>query len=91
MEESGLEEFVPAELTEVVPSLGNLFPKTDRRCRSTVHDDLYFIGFDQALMSGSALGVCGFEVAEKIATDMRTFSAGMRPEEFARAPWEFGD
>ena len=89
--ESGLEEFVPAELTEVVPSHGNLFPKTDRRCRSTVHDDLYFIGFDQALMSGSALGVWGFEVAEKIATDMRTFSAGMRPEEFARAPWKFGD
>ena len=86
--ESGLDEFVPAELTEVVPSHGNLFPKTDGRCKSTVHDDLYFVGFDQALMSGQALGLWGFEVAEKIASDLGTFSVGMRPEEFVRAPWE---
>lgn len=85
---SGLDEFVPAELTEVVPSHGNLFPKTDGRCRSVVHDDLYFVGFDQALMSGQALGVWGFEVAEKIALEIGVFSASMRPDEFLCAPWE---
>lgn len=39
-------------------------------------------------MSGLALGVWGFEVAEKIATALGTFSPNQRPSEFSCAPWE---
>jgi len=84
----GLEEFVPGELTAIVPTHGHLFPKTDGRCASTVYDDIYFVGFDQSLMSGLSIGVWGFEVGEKIATKLGTFSAHQRPPEFSRAPWE---
>lgn len=84
----GLDEFVPAELLNDAASAGHGFPKTNGRCASTVHDDLYFVGFDQALMSGLALGLWGFEVAERIATVMGTFAPSMRPPELQRAPWE---
>ncbi len=86
--EPGLEEFVPAELLTRVPSHGRLFPKTDSRCASTVYDDIYFVGFDHSLMSGLSLGLWGFEVGEKIATALGTFSPDQRPPELVRAPWE---
>merc|ERR1719436_499853 len=45
-----------------------LLPLTDRRCRSSVDDSLFFVGFDQAVNGGLAMGFwgwsCGFSVAQ---------------------------
>lgn len=64
-----------------------VYPVTDQRCRSTVRPGLYFVGFDMSPFGGMAHGHWGFEVGEKIATALGTFSDALRPAEFGRAPW----
>ncbi|MEM7541399.1 MAG: NAD(P)/FAD-dependent oxidoreductase [Pseudomonadota bacterium] len=83
----GLGEFLPHDLMEIVKSHGSLYPKTNRRCTSSVHGDIHFVGFDHALLGGLGLGHWGFEIAEKIAQRLGSFHHSMRPSEFLSSPW----
>lgn len=83
----GLDGFFPEELTALGKDHGMRFPATDGRCRSTVHPDLFFVGYDLALFGGLNHGHWGFEVGEKIATELGSFREAMRPPEYDRAPW----
>lgn len=83
----GVEEFFSSRVTEYEEDCQLDIPKTDRRCRSTDYDNLYFTGFERSLNGGLSWGTWGFEVAEKIATEMGTFQPEMRPPEFSVAPW----
>ena len=83
----GLEELLPDDITEHRSGDGQSVPKTDHRCHSLVHDNLYFAGYDFSLWGGLSHGLWGFEVAEKIATKLGVFRPEMRPEEFGGEPW----
>ena len=82
-----LEEFRPSEVEalEMKRHLGYHFPTTDDCCRTVDHEDLYFIGFDQALTSGRALGLRWVEGRKKQIVDtLGTFFSQLRQKELTR-------
>lgn len=62
-------------------------PLTDKRCRSQVHPDLWFVGWELGLMGGLHWGLWGWEVGEKIAAELETFDVEQRPADIGAAPW----
>ncbi|MEQ8233613.1 MAG: NAD(P)/FAD-dependent oxidoreductase [Gammaproteobacteria bacterium] len=66
---------------------GSNFPVTDGRCRALAVPNLYFVGYDMSPWGGMAHGHWGFEVGEKIASALGTFSAAQRPPELRTASW----
>lgn len=66
--------------------LGYLTPKTDGRCRSTVDDSIFFVGFDQAVNGGFSMGFwgwsCGFLVAKALGLPLpqASFSLDVLPQ-----------
>ena len=83
----GIETLFDDAVTEKRERNGLEMPKTDHRCRSTVFDRLYFAGFDHSLWGGLSHGLWGFEIAERIAVQLGTFDATLRPSSLAHAPW----
>lgn len=86
--EPGLDAFFgDRRLIERDDPRGRGFPRTDRRGTSSELPGLYFVGFDLSPWGGMAHGHWGYEIGEKIATRLGTFSPDLRPAEFRRAPW----
>jgi hypothetical protein len=52
-----------------------LRPKTDGRCRSTVHPSIFFPGFDPTPLGGISLGYWGSEVGSRIAEGLAARSS----------------
>lgn len=86
--EPGVGDFITDErLIDADDARGHAFPRTDGRCTATRRPGLYFVGFDLSPWGGMAHGHWGYEIGEKIATSLGTFSPDLRPAEFRRAPW----
>lgn len=63
------------------------FPVTDGRCKARSASGLYFVGYDLSPWGGMAHGHWGYEVGERIATELGTFHPRLRPRDFSKAPW----
>ncbi|EDM79267.1 hypothetical protein PPSIR1_03983 [Plesiocystis pacifica SIR-1] len=85
----GLGAFLPEVDALLEPRLEwpEPMPATDHRCRSTIHSDLWFAGWELGLLGGLHWGLWGWEVGEKIATELGTFRASMRPPDIGAEPW----